>query len=531
MPLTHSNDMLMIASSPLKKSNYIQMKKFIKSPTDINKIEYWAATTLFVFSVFFLVSGSVSNRWQINQYEFNEAHQQYSYFNNYFVPTLFRYITFYGAYCLLTFVIVPPLSKKKRIILNIILAVGIFYLISLILAATDSWTKGYLFEKYKEEELYSKLFQDNALYSLWLLMMFALYTSIKLVAIYLLENSDLIQSKYRVITRDGIYAFILWMIGLFVLLIGKVPQEAVIVLATCSIAGIGLYCYSQYALLPEAFRKAKPFKAYFKKFATIVLLSTLPLFFVLFVLIPGNKEEIALVTCLFNSGFQLLFTAPLSWYLYKHRMTVDYEIKGLQTALGRSTADLHFLRSQINPHFLFNVLNTLYGTALQEKAELTSEGIQKLGDMMRFMLRENMQEKISLNREIEYLNNYIALQTLRTQSSPGILINTEIEEHLGSLQIAPMLLIPFVENAFKHGISLKETSTIRISLLSQDKSLYFDVSNTIHSKNASDPEKDNNGIGLNNVQQRLRLLYPGRHELSIRENGKEFFIHLTIQLD
>ena len=204
---------------------------------------------------------------------------------------------------------------------------------------------------------------------------------------------------------------------------------------------------------------------------------------------------------------------------------------GLKTALGRSTADLNFLRSQINPHFLFNALNTLYATALQENAERTSEGIQKLGDMMRFMLRENLQEKISLIREIEYLNNYVGLQTLRIQSSAGIVIQTEIEEQVNGLQIAPMLLIPFVENAFKHGIRLKEQSNIRISLLTKDKILFFDVSNTIHVKPASDPEKDNNGIGLNNVQQRLRLLYPNLHELLIRENGKEFFIHLTIHLD
>ena len=507
------------------------MKNIIKSPTDINKIEYWAATTMFVFSVFFLVSSSITDKWSFNEYTFNQAHQQYSYFSNYFVPTLFRYVTFYGAYCLLTFVIVPPLSKKDGLTLNIIFAVGIFFLISLILATTDTWTQGHLFGQYKEGELYSKLFQNNALYSLWLLMMFALYTSIKLVAIYLLENSDLIQSKYRAITRDGIYAFIMWMIGLFVLLIGKAAPEAVIVLATCALAGIGLYCYSQYTLLSEAFRSVKPFKAYFKKFAIMVLLSTLPLFFVVFILIQGRDVEIALLTCLFNLGFQLLFTAPLSWYLYKHRMRVDYEIKGLQTALGRSAADLNFLRSQINPHFLFNVLNTLYGTALQEHAERTSEGIQKLGDMMRFMLRENLQEKISLTREIEYLNNYIGLQTLRTQLSPDISIYTEIEDHVGVLQIAPMLLIPFVENAFKHGISLKEPSSIRITLVTKDKTLYFDVSNSIHPKSSTDPEKDNNGIGLNNVKQRLSLMYPNRHELSIRESGREFFVHLTIQLD
>jgi LytS/YehU family sensor histidine kinase len=94
-----------------------------------------------------------------------------------------------------------------------------------------------------------------------------------------------------------------------------------------------------------------------------------------------------------------------------------------------------------------------------------------------------------------------------------------------------MLLIPFVENAFKHGISLKERSNIRISLVTKDKTLYFDISNSMHDKPSNDPEKDNNGIGLSNVKQRLRLMYPGRHELSIRESGKEFFVHLTIQLD
>lgn len=507
------------------------MKNIIKNPSDINRIEFWAATTMFVFSVFFLVSGAVNNNWEPGKYEFDNAHQHYSYFNNHFLPMLCRYISFYASYCLLTFVIGPPLSRKENITLNIIFTLIIFYLISVVLAITDTWTQGYLFDKYSEDELYSKLFQEAAIYSFWLLMMFALYNIIKFLAIYLLENSELIQSKYRVITRDGIFAFIFWMIALFLLLIGQSDADVVMIVATCSLAGIFLYCYSIYAVLPDIYKQSKPFKAYMKKIFLLVLLSTIPLFTILLFLIPRHDSEIAFVASLFNIGFQLLFTAPLTWYVYKYRTTVDYEIKGLQSALGRSTADLNFLRSQINPHFLFNVLNTLYGTALQENAERTSEGIQKLGDMMRFMLRENLQEKISLTREIEYLNNYIGLQTLRTQSSPDIQIHTEIEEHTGILQIAPMLLIPFIENSFKHGISLKEPSNIRISLVCKDKTLYFDISNSIHPKPLNDPEKDNNGIGLNNVQQRLRLLYPGKHELSILESGKEFFVHLTIQLD
>ena len=129
------------------------------------------------------------------------------------------------------------------------------------------------------------------------------------------------------------------------------------------------------------------------------------------------------------------------------------QLRGAEKALVKSKADLQFLRSQTNPHFLFNVLNTLYGTALQKKADRTSEGIQKIGDMMRFMRHENKLDLIEMRREVEYLENYIALQKLLTQSSPGIIIEDNIKGQNCKYKIAPMLLIPFVENAFKHGIS------------------------------------------------------------------------------
>jgi LytS/YehU family sensor histidine kinase len=93
-----------------------------------------------------------------------------------------------------------------------------------------------------------------------------------------------------------------------------------------------------------------------------------------------------------------------------------------------------------------------------------------------------------------------------------------------------MLLIPFVENAFKHGISLRESSHINVTLELKERTLYFDVYNSKHQRTENDPEQDKSGIGLNNVRQRLQLLYPARHELVIRETAKDFFVHLTIQL-
>src|SRR5690606_4650599 len=136
----------------------------------------------------------------------------------------------------------------------------------------------------------------------------------------------------------------------------------------------------------------------------------------------------------------------------------------------------------------------------------------------------------SLVREIDYLNNYIDLQKLRTDTNPIVNIDAVIEQPLNGVTISPMLLIPFVENAFKHGISLREPSQIKISLELKDKTLYFDVFNSKHVKQEKDPEKNKSGIGLNNVKQRLQLLYNSKHELVIRETSKDFFVHLTINL-
>jgi sensor histidine kinase YesM len=233
-----------------------------------------------------------------------------------------------------------------------------------------------------------------------------------------------------------------------------------------------------------------------------------------------------------NFVTQLLFVAPIASVIYRRRHEKrQEEITSLKTELGKSDASLNLLKSQINPHFLFNALNTLYGTALQENAERTSEGIQKLGDMMRFMLHENVHDKILLSRDVEYLKNYILLQKLRTSVSGEVRIQDEIHELKDDLFIAPMLLIPFVENAFKHGISLINPSHIKITLQTKENSLYFDVYNSIHIKPLNHPEKGESGIGLDNVKQRLQLLYPGKHELIIRENANEFFVHLTIRLE
>ena len=235
------------------------------------------------------------------------------------------------------------------------------------------------------------------------------------------------------------------------------------------------------------------------------------------------------VAFLYSWALQLFIVTPLTWWYYQYNKEKILRLRVVEKELVKSKADIQFLRSQINPHFLFNVLNTLYGTALQENAERTAEGIQRLGDMMRFMLHENNLDFIQMNKEVEYLKNYIALQKLRTQSSPDIIIEDNINEQNCNYQIAPMLLIPLVENAFKHGISLKERSWIKINLACNEKEILFEVYNSMHEKTMNDTEKEKSGIGFNNVMERLKLIYGGRFRISVNGDGKEFFVKLAIQ--
>ncbi|HEX8019909.1 sensor histidine kinase [Mucilaginibacter sp.] len=508
------------------------MNDLLKKNLNLRKIEFWAATVIYVFAAILLLA-KVANSgereiWTPYRYMFNNYHLHYSYSKYYFFPQIFRYTGYYGAFLLWNFVIVPALAEKRRVVWNIILGLALLTALWGLFGITDTWLKGYLFYHKSADYVYNLVFKTNVLYALWVMMMFTFYSMIKYSANFLLGNVDKIQAKYRVLTHDCIIAIVVFMIIAFMMALADLPVELITTFVVIAPVAIGIYALSFYSLIPQTLAKNRGIFNYLLKIAGIMLMISVPIG-ILTNLIFEHSDSIFIIGG-FNCGIQLLITGPFAWIIYKRKLAGNQEITYLKTALGRSTADLDFLRSQINPHFLFNALNTLYGTALQENSERTAEGIQRLGDMMRFMLQENMQEKILLVREIDYLNNYIALQKLRTQTSPDISIVLQIEDHVNALQIAPMLLIPFIENAFKHGISLREPSHINISLQTKENTLYFDVHNSIHPKIANDTEKYNNGVGLENVKQRLVLLYPNKHELVIRESAKDFFIHLTIQL-
>jgi len=320
-----------------------------------------------------------------------------------------------------------------------------------------------------------------------------------------------------------------WLLATVLLhLVDEEAGELTLYLSLLWLHALLLHGFNFYAMLPRLQRQGKEVWSYVWRLVLVVLLFGIA-FGLLCLALTQNPEDSAGFG-LFNGVFQLVVTGPVSWVLYKRHAQRLKQIEGLETELGQTAAKLDFLRSQINPHFLFNSLNTLYGMALQENSEKTAQGVQMLGDMMRFMLHENHQPRIGLAREVEYLQNYIALQQLRTAASPGISISTNLPEVVSGQQIAPMLLIPFVENAFKHGISLQHKSWISISLECRHDTLYFDVHNSVHAKSGHEAEIEASGVGLENVRQRLALLYPGRHELIARQTANEYFVHLTLQL-
>ncbi|UPL47618.1 sensor histidine kinase [Hymenobacter sublimis] len=191
------------------------------------------------------------------------------------------------------------------------------------------------------------------------------------------------------------------------------------------------------------------------------------------------------------------------------------------------TAELAFLKSQVSPHFLFNTLNNIYSLA-QLKSDDTPEAIMQLSQLMRYMLYESAAARVPLARETEYLRTYIDLQRLRLDPEE-VDIRFTVDGPLDGHLIEPMLLIPFVENAFKHGISAQNFSRIAVNLIVREDQLLFTVQNSRFPRTGGhDP---NSGIGLPNVRQRLHLLYPdGRHQLHVEETDDEFMVELTLTL-
>jgi LytS/YehU family sensor histidine kinase len=200
--------------------------------------------------------------------------------------------------------------------------------------------------------------------------------------------------------------------------------------------------------------------------------------------------------------------------------------KMANVAREKAEAELNFLKSQINPHFLFNSLNSVYFLIDKRNAD-ARQALSKFSDMLRYQLYECNDAKISIEKEISYLNDYVALQKLRRE--PYDDVHFTCSENVKDFLIEPLLLMPFVENSFKHlsHFSNGKKNIVQISADRTNGEFCFSVVNTIEYKSNKDPV---GGIGLKNVKRRLELLYNGRHQLELGEDEDLFKVQLKIKI-
>ncbi|WP_132225918.1 sensor histidine kinase [Pedobacter sp. ok626] len=194
----------------------------------------------------------------------------------------------------------------------------------------------------------------------------------------------------------------------------------------------------------------------------------------------------------------------------------------------RIAGELAVLRSQINPHFFFNVLHTIYGLT-EIDAERARQAIYTLSHMMRYVLYDTPQQSTTLEKELQLIDSYRQLMQLRLPEHVRVVFNRP--EAPINTPLAPMLLLPFVENAFKHGISTLRPSHIYISAQLCQGLLRFEVRNTLFTEPAKETD-EGSGIGLANTRRRLELIYPGKYKLNVKEDRElqEFRIELQISL-
>jgi hypothetical protein len=225
--------------------------------------------------------------------------------------------------------------------------------------------------------------------------------------------------------------------------------------------------------------------------------------------------------------FTNLWLISMVVYSYFAYASESYK-KIRELAFQKTKAELVALKAQINPHFLFNVLNNLYGQAIVEDSPKTASGIERLSRIMRHVVEETKTERSPIEKELKFVEDFIELQKMRIPDRPNIKLSTEIFWDGEVVNIAPLLVIPFIENAFKYGISVNNESFFDMRLRVENKILLFESRNSIVKK--ADKLEIGTGTGLENTRRRLDLYYPGRYSLITTSENEVFEVKMQVKL-
>lgn len=267
-------------------------------------------------------------------------------------------------------------------------------------------------------------------------------------------------------------------------------------------------------------------------------------------ILPKLKQQPFLFSILFFVN-TVIFSG-ISVYLISHYANQKMELKMLVNFLGimilavsfgtatkiardsfvrrqqEKEAELKLLKAQLNPHFLFNTLNNLYGLSVI-KSEKLPNLMLKLSDLLRYSLYETKESLVQLEKETKYLKNYVSLEKIRLEDKTEISFNKSGD--FTDIKIAPMLLIVFVENAFKHlGTSTNNENSVLINILVSEEKLIFTCTNTVDKTRVKNLEEGKSGIGLQNANKRLNLIYPNKHQLEILEKDENYTVNLLLNL-
>jgi LytS/YehU family sensor histidine kinase len=235
---------------------------------------------------------------------------------------------------------------------------------------------------------------------------------------------------------------------------------------------------------------------------------------IIFIHQSGNIDMVGLFIFIIVIGLSIAISTVQKWQLTE-RMVVKAEAE-------KAHAELSFLKAQINPHFLFNTLNNIYALSVTNN-EHTSESIMKLSNIMRYVTDEVTEDFVLLQSEIDCINDYIDLQKLRLGKLTKL--DFKLSGEIQQQKIAPLVLMTFIENIFKYGISKNKKGVIDIRLEVEDQRVIFYCRNTIFEKSPSSKRK---GIGIANTRQRLNHIYPGKHKLEINTIDDLFTVKLEI---
>lgn len=285
-----------------------------------------------------------------------------------------------------------------------------------------------------------------------------------------------------------------------------------------SIILIPFFYLSYFLLIPKLYFEKKYYLFFFIAFICFALIFFLPL-----ALIPSTNFNTKTFDAFFIREIKIRLFQFLIVFVFSLMLKINIRLK--QSEKEKLDAELAYLKAQINPHFLFNTLNSIYSLAIVQSDNVASS-IVKLSNMMRYVLSESSSDYVRLEKEIEYIQNFIELQQIRFGSF--IQFECTITGDHKNKSIAPLILITFIENAYKHGVNAEDNSIIKIQIDTTENQLFLFVKNNkVFVQRSKESES---GLGVENTKNRLQMIYPGKHKLQIDNTEKEYSVSLTLDL-